>query len=257
MNKIKIILSGACGKLCTAISDIVSERDDCEIICGIDKKHVDRSYPIYDSFDKITESTDVIIDCSFHSTVRDVASYAVNAGIPVVICTTGHTDDEEEIIARAARKTAVIKSRNMSLGINLLTELVRRTAAALGEDFDIEIVEAHHRNKKDAPSGTALMLADAARSAREAAGIGSEYVFDRQGVRRERVSSEIGISSIRGGTIVGEHSVIFAGNDEVITLSHSAGSRSLFATGAIKAAFFIADKKAGFYTMADVIDSLI
>ena len=257
MNKIKIILSGACGKLCTAISDIVSERDDCEIICGIDKKHADRSYPIYDSFDKITESADVIIDCSFHSTVRDVASYAVNAGIPVVICTTGHTDDEEEIIARAARKTAVIKSRNMSLGINLLTELVRRTAAALGEDFDIEIVEAHHRNKKDAPSGTALMLADAARSAREAAGIGSEYVFDRQGVRRERVSSEIGISSIRGGTIVGEHSVIFAGNDEVITLSHSAGSRSLFAAGAIKAAFFIADKKAGFYTMSDVIDSLI
>ena len=141
----------------------------------------------------------------------------------------------------------------MSLGINLLMELVRRTAATLGEGYDIEIVEAHHSKKLDAPSGTALMLADAAREVREDA----EYIYDRQSVRRERGRQEIGIHSVRGGTIVGEHSVIFAGLDEVITLSHSAGSRDLFASGAIKAAKFVTDVKAGFYTMSDVVASLI
>ena len=248
MNKIKIILSGACGKLCTAISDIVSERDDCEIICGIDKKHADRSYPIYDSFDKITESADVIIDCSFHNTVKDVASYAVNAGIPVVICTTGHTDDEEEIIARAARKTAVIKSRNMSLGINLLTELVRRTAAALGEDFDIEIVEAHHRNKKDAPSGTALMIAKELKKVRQKA----KFVLGRSG-NGKREPDEIGISAVRRGNIVGIHEVYVSTDSQTITLKHEAHSRALFAEGGISAARFLLGKPAGLYDMNSIV----
>ncbi len=257
MEKIKIILSGASGRLCSVVAKLTEGRDDCEIVCGVDIAESSARYPIYDSFDKITEKADVVIDCSHHTVAPKLAEYIVRTHTPAVVCTTGHTDDEERVIMEAAEKVAIIKSRNMSLGINLLSELVKRAAAVLGSDFDVEIVEAHHRNKLDAPSGTALMLADAAREARDAVGIDSEYTYERHSKRQKRESSEIGISSVRGGTIVGEHSVIFAGNDEVITLSHSAGSRDLFGVGAIRAALFIVDKPAGFYTMADVIGDIV
>ncbi|MGN1346375.1 MAG: 4-hydroxy-tetrahydrodipicolinate reductase [Eubacteriales bacterium] len=257
MEKIKIILSGASGRLCTVIAKLAAAREDCEVVCGVDVAETPAPFPIYDSFDKITEAADVVIDCSHHTTAPKLAEYLLRTGTPAVVCTTGHTEDEERVLRDASEKVAVIKSRNMSLGINLLSELAKRAAAVLGEDFDVEIVEAHHRNKLDAPSGTALMLADAVKEAREEAGRESEYTYERASRREKRGDAEIGISSIRGGTIVGEHSVIFAGPDEVITLSHSAGSRDLFGTGAIRAALFIADKPAGFYTMADVIAEIL
>ena len=258
MKKIKIILSGASGRLCSVIAKMVSERDDCEILCGVDvSESIASPFPIYGSFEKITDRADVIVDCSYHTSVNALLEYAEKTATPAVICTTGHTDDETALIRAASEKIPILKSRNMSLGINLLTELTKKAATALGKDFDIEIAEAHHHNKLDAPSGTALMLADAAREARDEAGIESEYIYDRTNVRRARDSSEIGISSVRGGTIVGEHTVIFAGEDEVIKLSHSAGSRNLFAAGAIRAALFLAGRGAGFYTMSDVIGEMI
>lgn len=257
MEKIKILLSGASGRLCTVVAKLVEARDDCEIVCGVDINGGTTTYPIYDSLDKVTETADVVIDCSHHTAAPKLAEYLVRTKTPAVICTTGHTDEEERAIREASEKVAIIKSRNMSLGINLLSELVKRTAAVLGGDFDVEIVEAHHRNKIDAPSGTALMLADAAKEARDAANLSTEYTYERSSKREKRGEGEIGISSIRGGTIVGEHSVIFAGTDEVITLSHSAGSRDLFGTGAVRAAFFIVGKPAGCYTMSNVIEEIL
>ena len=256
MEKIKVILSGASGRLCTVIAKLIESRDDCEVVCGVDITGT-AAFPIVDSFDKIPCSADVVIDCSHHTVAPKLADYLVRTNTPAVICTTGHTDDEERALHEASEKVAVIKSRNMSLGINLLSVLVKRAATVLGSDFDIEVIEAHHRNKIDAPSGTALMLADAAKEARDAANLDTEYVYERASKREKRGDAEIGISSIRGGTIVGEHSVIFAGNNEVLTLSHSAESRDLFGTGAIRAALFIADKPAGFYTMSDVIAEIL
>ena len=257
MKKTKIILSGACGRLCSVIADLVSGRDDCEIVGGVDVIKKDAAYPIVSSFDELDVKGDVIIDCSYHTTIGNVLGYAKKNGTPAVICTTGHTDDEEILIKETSEIIPVLKSRNMSLGINLLSELVKKASSVLGEDFDIEIVEAHHHNKLDAPSGTALMLADAARDVRDEAGLDTEYVYERQSVRKKRETKEIGISAIRGGPIVGEHSVIIAGTNEVITLSHRAESRDLFAIGAIRAALHIAGKPAGFYTMADVIGDAV
>lgn len=260
MEKIRIILSGACGRLCSVIANLTEGRDDCEIVGGVDVIKKTASYPIVSSFDELDAlgvKGDVIIDCSNHKVVGALTEYAKKNSTPAVICTTGHTDDEEIIINKASEIIPILKSRNMSLGINLLSELVKKAAYVLGADFDIEIIEAHHHNKLDAPSGTALMLADAAREARDEKGLETEYVCERQSVRKARDSKEIGISSIRGGTIVGDHSVIFAGANEVITLSHHAESRDLFAVGAIRAAIHLIGKPAGFYTMADVIGDAI
>lgn len=254
MEKLKIVLSGCSGRLGSVVARIAKSRDDMEIVCGVDIQG-EAEFPVVRSFADIPKdlSADVVIDISHHALIGDVLAYAESGNLPVVICTTGHTEDEDEMIRDASRRVPILKSRNMSLGINLMTELVRRAAAALGDDFDIEIVEAHHNKKLDAPSGTALMLADAAREVRPE----SEYIYDRHAVRQERDSREIGIHSIRGGTIVGEHSVIFAGHDEMITLSHSAGSRDLFASGAVKAAFFLHGAQPGYYTMSDVVKSVL
>ena len=249
MNKCSIILSGCSGRLGASVAKLCETRENTQIVCGVDIKPCGFSFPIYEDFDKIVEKADVIVDCSHHSLMENLLAYAKKEKLPVVICTTGHTEDEMKLISDSAKEIPILKSRNMSLGINLLMELVRKSAAALGDDFDIEIVEAHHSKKLDAPSGTALMLADAAKEVKTDA----EYIYDRHNVRRERGSKEIGIHSVRGGTIVGEHSVIFAGCDEVITISHSASSRDLFASGAIKAALFISSQKPGFYSMSDVI----
>ena len=170
-------------------------------------------------------------------------------GTPIVVCTTGHTDSELELMRAASEKIAVFHSGNMSIGINLLMALCKKAAETLGTAFDVEIVEKHHNKKLDAPSGTAIMLADTIKETRET----TEYVYDRHSVRRQRSSEEIGIHSVRGGTIVGEHEVIFAGNNELITLSHTAMSREIFAAGAVRAATFICGKSAGTYNMSDVI----
>ena len=247
----KIILSGCGGRLGRAIAERVAARDDCVIAAGIDVHAVDAAYPVYTSPDAIGESADVIVDCSHHTAVIPLLTYAKAHRLPVVVCTTGHTEEETAAIREAAAVIPVLYSRNMSVGINLLLDLVKRAASALGKDFDIEIVEAHHNKKLDAPSGTALMLADAAASVRAE----SEYTYDRHSVRRERSSAEIGIHSVRGGTIVGEHEVIFAGPDEVIRISHSAYSRDVFATGAVRAALFAADAAPGLYSMSEMLSA--
>ncbi len=246
----KILLSGCGGRLGRAITERIDARDDCAVAAGVEVNNVTASYPVYDAPEAVTERADVIIDCSHHTAVIPLLDYAKANHIPAVICTTGHTEEEIDAIKAAAEVIPVMYSRNMSLGINLLLDLVKRTTAALGLDYNIEIVEQHHNKKLDAPSGTALMLADAAKTVRE----DSEYVYDRHAVRRERGETEIGIHSVRGGTIVGEHEVIFAGPDEVIRLSHSAYSRDVFATGAVRAALYLAGvKRPGLYTMSDMI----
>ena len=237
----------------SAIVQRIAERDDCTVIAGVDiaAEAVGARYgfPVYPSVDLLTDAADAIIDCSHHTAVIPLLAYCTAKHIPAVIATTGHTEEEITAIRQASAYIPVLYSRNMSLGINLLLELVQRAAAVLGEEYNVEIVEAHHNKKLDAPSGTALMLADAIRDVREE----SEYVYDRHSVRRERAPEEIGIHSVRGGTIVGEHEVIFAGTDEVIRISHSAYSRDVFATGAVRAALFAAEAKPGMYSMKEML----
>ena len=245
---IEILLSGASGRLCSAVARLAKERDDVHILAGVEIAPCDLPFPVYASFEEVPTVPDVIIDCSHHSTISALLSYAKAHFVPVVVCTTGHTEEEAAMIRQAAKDIPVLKSQNMSLGINVLVDLVKRAASILGDEYDIEIIEAHHNKKLDAPSGTAYMLAEAAKSVKTDA----EFVYGRHDVRQARDKREIGISSIRGGTVVGEHEVIFAGLDEVIKISHSAGSRDLFAVGALKAAVYLCGKEAGFYTMEDV-----
>ncbi len=239
-----------------AITEIVNETADCKIVAGIDINASELgsvcAFPVYSSINDFEGRADVIIDFSHHSALSSLLSYAVSNNTPIVVATTGHTDEERQLMLDASNKVGVFFSRNMSIGINLLIDLCRRAASALGEDFDIEIIEKHHHNKLDAPSGTAMMIAEELKDER---GGNAEFVYDRHEVRRKRESKEIGIHAVRGGTIVGEHDVIFAGNHEIITLSHSATSREIFATGAIKAASFMVGKGAGLYSMSDVVAS--
>ncbi len=249
-----ILVSGCGGRLGSAISARIADSAGCCVLAGIDiqAESVAQRYdfPVYASIEQLEKTPDVVIDCSHHTAAIPLLEYCKEKHIPAVIATTGHTEEEIAAIREAAGVIPVMYSRNMSLGINLLLDLVKRATAALGLDYNIEIVEQHHNKKLDAPSGTALMLADAAKSVRE----DSEYVYDRHAVRRERGETEIGIHSVRGGTIVGEHEVIFAGPDEVIKLSHSAYSRDVFATGAVRAALYLADvNRSGLYTMSDMI----
>lgn len=245
-----ILLCGAGGRMGAAVAAAAREAGHL-IVAGIDPNPAATSpFPIFAAPEEATVRADVIVDFSHHSALPGLLEYAEAHGVPAVICTTGHTAGETERLHRAAERIPLFYSRNMSLGINLLMALCRRAAAALGTDFDVEIVEKHHRNKLDAPSGTALMLAGAIT---EADSEPHPLVFDRTGRRTVRPRGEIGISSVRGGSIVGEHEVIFAGKDEVITLSHSAASREVFATGALRAAEFLIGKPAGLYSMDDLL----
>lgn len=247
----KIAITGACGHMGRVIAGIISERADCEVCAGIDKAGESYGgFPIVRSVFDLTEKPDVIIDFSHPSALPDLLSYCKMNSVPLVIGTTGYSDDEKSQITASAAQIPVFFTFNMSLGINLLAELARKAAQILGGQFDIEIVEKHHNRKKDAPSGTAIMLAEAIN---EELGNSKRYIYDRHAVRRPREADEIGMHSVRGGTIVGEHDIIFAGHDEVITLSHSAQSREVFAVGAVNAAVFLAGKPAGLYTMNELI----
>lgn len=249
-----IILNGACGKMGRVIANLVSTRDDCKIVAGVDKmaeKYSD--FEVYGSVFDVTEKADVIIDFSHPSALDDVLKFAVDNKIAAVIATTGMDEEHIAMINKAAEKTAVFFTYNMSLGINLLAELAKKASYVLGDSFDIEIVEAHHNQKVDAPSGTALMLADAVEEPMKNTSEPYYYEFDRHSKRQKRNKREIGIHSIRGGNIVGEHQVIFAGHDEIITLSHSARSKEVFAVGAINAAVFLNGKSAGLYNMSDLV----
>ncbi len=247
----RIILSGACGRMGKAVSEAVELSGNCEIVAGVDViKDASLPYPVYASFDQIKEEADVIVDFSHHSALGSVLDYAKAHKLPAVIATTGHNEDECANMEQAAGEIPVFYSRNMSIGINLMIALAKKAAAVLGDSFDIEIVEEHHSKKLDAPSGTALMLADAIKDTLDG---GCEYVYDRHLERRERAKGEIGIHSVRGGSIVGEHEVIFAGKDEVVRIHHSAFSREVFAKGALSAAKYLVGKTAGFYNMENML----
>lgn len=248
----KIIMLGCNGRMGQMITDIVSQDNEAEIVAGI--AHVnnrENDYPVFTDIKDCDIAADAIIDFSSSNGFEERMDYAVEKQIPIIVCSTGLSDEQMAYLVEASKKVAVLKSANMSLGINLLMKLVKEAAMNLAENgFDIEIVEKHHNQKLDAPSGTALALADSINDAMEER---YEYVYDRSKVRRKRGKNELGISAVRGGSIVGDHDVIFAGTDEVITLSHTAYSRAVFAKGSVAAAKFIKGKAAGLYDMADVL----
>jgi 4-hydroxy-tetrahydrodipicolinate reductase len=243
-----ILLCGCNGRMGKAVAAACGGED--KIVAGIDVTDANASFPVYKSIFEVREKADVIVDFSHHTLVYDILSYSKEKEIPAVICTTGHTDEEKEYMSRMDKETAVFTSGNMSLGINLLCSLAKQAAEILGDDYDVEIIEAHHHNKLDAPSGTALMIAEEIESALP---YEADRVFDRTPYRKKREKNEIGIHSIRGGSIVGEHEVMFCGGGEVITVKHSALSRDLFAQGAVKAARYMVGKKVGRYSMKDVL----
>lgn len=248
---VKIILSGCSGKMGHVITKCVENRENCEIVAGVDINKCDASYPIFASFSEIDVVSDVIIDFSHPSVLASLLEYCKKNKMPAVIATTGLSDEQKKEIEDTSKEVPMFFSANMSIGVNLISELAAKAARVLEGSFDIEIVEAHHNQKIDAPSGTALMLAD---SISDALTNKPTYEFDRHSKRAKRDPNEIGIHSIRGGTIVGEHEVIFAGLDEIITISHSARSKDLFAVGAVNAAAFLKGKPAGMYSMKQLVD---
>lgn len=255
MTETRIILCGALGRMGINVKNTINADPSLRLVAGVDVNDASAAeFPIYKSIADVKEEADVIIDFSHHSALLPILDFAKERHVPAVIATTGHTDDEMAAMKAASEFVPIFFSRNMSLGITLLIELAKKSAAALGSKFDIEIIEQHHNKKLDAPSGTALMIADAIN---ESEGDKYNYTFDRHTERRERDKSEIGIHSIRGGTIVGEHEVIFAGNSEVIRLSHSAESRTVFAEGAVRAAKFLCGKAPAMYSMTDVVKEIM
>lgn len=253
---IKIAICGACGKMGANIAELLKGDSDTEIFCGVDPRRESSDcggVTVYKSFNEIIGKPDVIIDFSSPAVLSDELDYAVKNNVPAVIGSTGFTPAQLEEIKAASGKVAIFRTANFSLGVNLLCKLVNKAAKTLGENFDIEIIEKHHNQKVDAPSGTALMLADSAAEAFEG---GKEYKNGREGICGKR-GKEIGLHAVRGGTIVGEHEVLFCGEDEIVSLSHSARSKKVFAAGAIKAAKWLAGKSAGLYDMNDVLGDIL
>ncbi len=251
---LKIIMSGCNGRMGQVITRLTQSMDDVKIVAGFDINQVQLSdYPVFSDAFEFTGEADVVIDFSHTSALTKLLDYCIKRNFPVVLSTTGYSAEQLEEIKVASEKIPVFKSANMSLGINVVADLIKRAASILGDGYDIEIVERHHNQKLDAPSGTALLLADAVS---EALTYEPEYVYDRSSVRRKRDKREIGISAIRGGTIVGDHDVIFAGPDEVIEIHHRAQSREVFANGALRAAIYLAGvKEPGMYDMQMLVAS--
>lgn len=249
---IRIAISGCNGHMGRVVEDICMSDPEITLVAGFDiLGNIEHDFKVWSTPLEFTGDADAVIDFSSPAALPALLDYGKIRHVPLVLATTGYTQEQTAAIEAAADTIPVFRSGNMSLGVNVLLELVRRAAAALGEGYDVEIVERHHRRKVDAPSGTALMLADAAASALP---YEPEFIYDRSTVRRPRDCREIGVSSVRGGTIVGEHEVIFAGRDEVIELKHSAQSREVFASGAVKAAKFLAGvQRPGLYSMAELV----
>lgn len=251
----KIIMNGCNGKMGQVISRLVAEDDDAEIVCGVDINTAElNGYPVVKSIEEFDGEADVVIDFSHPSCLTSILTYCKEKKMPVILATTGFTEEQKKEFTEASKEIPLFFSANMSLGINLLISLAKQAAKLLEGNFDIEIVERHHNKKIDAPSGTALAIADAID---ETLSYDAEYVYDRHNVRRQRRKTEIGISAVRGGTIVGDHEIIFAGNDEVIELSHHAASKEVFAVGAIKAAKFMKGKPVGMYNMNQLVEEMV
>ncbi len=248
---IRILLVGCNGKMGQIVARTCMYKEGMSVVAGIDSSTKEgNSFPVYTHTSQVKEVVDVIIDFSHPSALADILEYATEKSYPVVIATTGHSDEQKLLIEQASLTIPVLLSANMSLGINLILDLVKRAAKTLNGAFDIEIIEKHHNQKIDAPSGTALAIADAINSSLP--GNEMKYVYDRHSSMQKRTRDEIGIHSIRGGTITGEHTILFAGNDEMIEIKHTAVSKELFAEGALKAAAFLYDKAPGYYKMQDI-----
>lgn len=252
----RVIMHGCNGKMGQVITKLIAEDDTVEIVAGVDVYHgIENAYPVFDTLEECDVEGDVVIDFATVAMFDSMLDSCVKKQIPCVLCTTGLSEAQIAKITEASKKVAVLKSANMSLGINMFLELLKKATAVLEPaGFDIEIVEKHHNKKVDAPSGTALALAD---SINEELNNEYKYVYDRSTVREARGKKEIGLSAVRGGTIVGDHDVIFAGDDEVITFSHRAYSKAVFGKGAIAAAKFLKGKEPGWYEMSDVIKAQI
>lgn len=250
---VNVTICGANGKMGKVIANVIKDRSDCTVISGIDLNTVPaEDFTVYAKPQELPQKPDVIIDYSHPSGLSDLLEYCLSTGTAVVIATTGYTDEQISQIKKAAEQIPIFFTFNMSLGINLLCKLAKTAAEVLGNQFDIEIVEKHHNQKIDAPSGTAIMLANSINAVLDNE---RNYVYDRHSQRKKREKNEIGMHSIRGGTIVGEHEIIFAGRDEVITLSHSAASKEVFAVGSVNAAVFLSECSAGLYDMASLVDN--
>lgn len=249
---IKVVLNGANGAMGKVVADLISADPDMEVVVGVDRRSdMDAAFPIMDNINKVNVAADVVIDFSSVEAADELLDFIEQKKIPAVICTTGLSDTQIDRINELSSVSPILRSANMSLGINILSKVLAEVAPTLKKaGFDIEIVEAHHRRKLDAPSGTALLLADSINSSMDEK---LEYTYDRSDRHEPRRENEIGISSVRGGTIVGDHDVIFAGEDEVISFNHRAYSRKIFANGAIAAAKFLLGKSNGLYDMSDVI----
>lgn len=249
---VKVIMHGCNGKMGRTIAGLVVEDAEIELVAGVDAYDEGQNpFPVFTNIEECDVPADVVIDFSAAPAVDGLLDYCVSRKIPCVLCTTGLSGEQLAKVEEASGRVAILKSANMSLGINMLMKLLKEAAAILvPAGFDVEIVEKHHKLKVDAPSGTALALGDSIREVLEGE---YEYVFDRSGRRQKRPSAEIGFSAVRGGTIVGDHDVIFAGADEVITFSHSSYSKAVFGKGAVQAAKFLKGKPAGMYQMSDVI----
>jgi 4-hydroxy-tetrahydrodipicolinate reductase len=245
-------MHGCNGKMGQTIAGLIAADDEIELVAGVDARDEGKnSFPVFQNIADCTVEADVVIDFSAAAAVDGLLAYCAEKKLPCVLCTTGLSEEQLAGVQETSKKVAVLKSANMSLGINMLLKLLKEATGILAPaGFDIEIVEKHHNQKVDAPSGTALALAD---SINEELDNTYRYVYDRSQVREKRSQKEIGISAVRGGTIVGDHDVIFAGADEVITFSHRAYSKAVFGKGAIQAAKFLAGKPAGMYDMSDVI----
>lgn len=249
---VRILLSGCCGTMGRVVADCAKRQQEYEIVAGIDiRKDETLRFPVYINPENIQTQADVLIDFSNPALLDPLLDFGLRTKTPLVLCTTGYNRQQTDAIKFASAQIPIFSSGNMSLGINLLIELAKKAAKVLGNDFDIEIIEKHHNKKIDAPSGTALMIADGVTNVLDQ---NMEYIYDRHSRRKAREKNEIGIHSIRGGTIVGEHEVIFAGPQETITLSHSAQSKEIFALGALHAAEFIKDKVPGLYSMANMLN---
>ena len=249
---VRAIMHGCNGHMGQVITGLIKADEGIELVAGIDKyTGIANDYPVFESLEKCDVEADVIIDFSNAAAADDLLTYCEENKMPGVLCTTGLSEEQLAKIPEAAKKTAVLKSANMSLGINLLMKLLKEATKVLAPaGYDMEIVEKHHNQKLDAPSGTAIALADSMNEAMDEA---YHYVYDRSQERKKRDTKEIGISAVRGGTIVGEHEVLFAGTDEVIEFKHTAYSKTIFGKGAVEAAKFLAGKPAGLYDMSDVI----
>ena len=247
---VKIIVCGACGKMGGNVLSLLADDTQATAVCGVDLYPKEIGIPVYKSFDDVTEKADVIIDFSSPIGLKERLDYAKANGLGVVLAATGFTADDLKMVDEYAKEIAIFKTANLSLGVNLMQALIKTAAEVLGDAYDVEIIERHHNLKKDAPSGTALMLADTINEAFDGS---KKYVNGREGIVGAREKTEIGIHAVRGGTIVGEHEVMFAGEDEIITITHSARSKRVFAVGAIRAAKFLAQKQAGMYEMKHLL----